>query len=85
MVTKLQDPMTAAKMYWAVLIRLLYKAKISATPSLLVNGKFASDFCEKANLFHSFFASICTQVKSQTYHHYFHIGHCFILWKKIYH
>ena len=51
MATKLQDPMTAAKMYWAVLIRLLYWAKISATPPLLVNGKFASDFCEKSKSF----------------------------------
>ena len=42
---KLQDPKTAVKMYWAVLIRL----------RLLVNGKFISDFCEKVNLFNNFY------------------------------
>ena len=53
---KLQDPKTAVKMYWAVLIRL----------RLLVNGKFISDFCEKVNLFNNFFASICTPIKNSS-------------------
>ena len=42
MTTKLQDPETAAKTYWAILSRLLY-----FTLPLLVNGKFVSCFCEK--------------------------------------
>ena len=66
MTTKLQDPKTAAKTYWAVLIRLLYKKKIPAIPPLFVNGKFVSDFCEKANLFNNFFASICTPIKNSS-------------------
>ena len=66
MTTKLQDPKTAARTYWAVLIRLLYKKKIPAIPPLFVNGKFVSDFCEKANLFNNFFASICTPVKNSS-------------------
>ena len=74
MTTKLQDPKTAARTYWAVLIRLLYKKKIPAIPPLFVNGKFVSDFCEKANLFNNFFASICTPIKTQVYYHCFHIG-----------
>ena len=30
---------------------------------LLVNGKFASDCCEKGNLFSNFLASVCTPIK----------------------
>ena len=63
MTTKLQDPKTAAKTYRAILSRPLYKKKIPAIPPLFVNGKFVSDFCEKANLFNNFFASICTPKK----------------------
>ena len=47
MTTKLQDPKTAAKTYWAILSRLLYKKKIRAIPPLFVNGKFVSDFGRK--------------------------------------
>ena len=64
MTTKLQDPKTAAETHWAILRRLLYKEKIPAIPPLFVNGKFVSDFCEKANLFNKFFASICTPIKN---------------------
>ena len=66
MTIKLQDPKTAAKMYWAILSRLHYKKKIPAVPPLFVNGKFVSDFCEKANLFNNFFASICTPIKNSS-------------------
>ena len=54
MTTKLQDPKTAAETHWAILRRLLYKEKIPAIPPLFVNGKFVSDFCEKANLLITF-------------------------------
>ena len=63
MMTKFQDPKTAAKTYWAILSRLLYKEKILAIPPLFVNGKFVSNFCEKTNLFNNFFALICTPIK----------------------
>ena len=63
MTTKLQDPETA-KTYWNILSRLLCMKKIPAMPPLLVNGKFVSDFCGKANLFNNFFASICTPIKN---------------------
>ena len=56
MTTKLQDPETAAKTYWAILIRLICKKKIPAIPPLFVNGKLASDFYKKTNLFNNFFA-----------------------------
>ena len=66
MTTKLQDPATAAKTYWVILTRLLYKKKIPVIPPLFVNGKLVSDFCEKANLFNKFFASICTPIKNSS-------------------
>ena len=43
-----------------VLNRLLYNKKIQAIPPLPVDDKFISEFYEKANLFITFFASICT-------------------------
>ena len=66
MTTELQDPKTAAKSYWAILSRLLYKKKIQAIPPLLVNGKFVSNFCEKANLFNNLFAQIFTPIKNSS-------------------
>ena len=66
MITKLQDPKSAAKTYWAILSRLLYMKKIPAIPALFVNGKFVSDFCEKANIFNNLFVSICTQIKNSS-------------------
>ena len=62
MTNKLNDPKTAPKTYWSILNRFLYDRKIPAIPSLLVNGKFVSEFCIKANLFNDFFASICTPI-----------------------
>ena len=54
MTNKLNDPKAAPKTYWSILNRFLYNKKIPAIPPLLVNGKFASDFCTKANLFYDF-------------------------------
>ena len=62
--TKLQDPKTAAKTCWSILSGLLYNNKTPAIPPLFVNGKFVSDFCEKANLLNNFFVSICTPIKN---------------------
>ena len=53
---------------------------------LLVNGKYVSEFCTKANLFNDFFASICTPInngntmppfayKTKVKIHSFHINH----------
>ena len=30
----------------------------------MVNGKFVSDFCEKANIFNKFFSSRCTPIQN---------------------
>ena len=66
MTSKLEDSNTASKTYWSILNRFLYNKKIPAIPPLLVDGNFISDFCEKANLFNNFFASICTPIKSNS-------------------
>ena len=63
MTDKLRTPSTALKTYRAVLSRLLYNKKIPAIPPLLVDGKFVSDFCEKANLFNNFFINMHTNTK----------------------
>ena len=64
MTNKLNDPKAAPKTYWSILNNFLYNKKIPAIPPLLVNGKFVSDFCTKANLFNDFFASICTPINN---------------------
>ena len=66
MTSKLEDSNTASKTYWSTLNRFLYNKKIPAIPPLLVDGNFISDFCEKANLFNNFFASICTPIKNNS-------------------
>ena len=38
--------------------------KIQATSPLLVDGKFVSDVCEKANLFNNLFSSMCTPIQN---------------------
>ena len=66
MTSKLEDSNTAPKTYWSILNRFLYNKKTPAISPLLVDGTFISDFCEKANLFNNFFASICTPIKSNS-------------------
>ena len=63
MTDKLQDFLIASKKYWAILSHLLYNKKIPAIPPLLADGKFISNFCEKANLFNSFFINMYTNTK----------------------
>ena len=60
MTNKLNDPKAAPKAYWSIFNRFLYNKKIPAICPLLVNDKFVSYFCTKANMFNDFFASICT-------------------------
>ena len=60
---KLQNPSTASKTSCAILSLLLYDQKLPAIPPLLVDDKFVSDFCEKANLFNTFFHQYVHQYK----------------------
>ena len=59
MTKKLADSNTSPKTNWSILNCLLYNKKLTAIPPLLVDGKLVSDFCEKANIFNNFSASIC--------------------------
>ena len=44
-----------------------FTRKIPVIPPLFANGKFVPEFCEKANLFNNFFASICIPIKTQVF------------------
>ena len=66
MTSKLEDSNTAPKTYWSTLNRFLYNKKIPAIPPLLADGNFILDFCEEANLFTNFLASICTPTKTNS-------------------
>ena len=61
---KLNNPNTAPKNILANIKPFLYIKKIPTIPPLLINGKFASDFCTKANLFNDCFASIRTSINN---------------------
>ena len=53
--SKLNDPRTNSKAYWAILRRFLNKVKIPEIPPLLVNNTFITDFKSKAAIFNDFF------------------------------
>ena len=66
MTSKRNNPKAAPKTYWSILNQFLYNKEIPSIDPLLVNNKFISDFCIKANLFNDFFASICTPINNQS-------------------
>ena len=53
---KLSNPETSSKAYWSILKSFVNDKKIPIIPLLYHNGNFISDFCQKAELFNSFFA-----------------------------
>ena len=53
---KLNDPKTAPKTYWNVLITFINGTKIPLTPPLLVGNQLVTDFLVKANLFNDYFS-----------------------------
>ena len=62
---KLGDPKAAPRTYWPIFNRFFYNKKFQQSPPpFLVNGRFFSEFCFKANLFNDFFASICTKINN---------------------
>ena len=61
---KLNDPKTNAKTYWFILKTFLNGTKIPVILPLLINGKLASDFKEKANKFNQYFALHCTPINN---------------------
>ena len=67
--TKLANPSTSSRSYWSILKTFVNGKKIPIISPLLVNGKFATNFFEKANLFNQFFSKQCQPLpKSNTYH-----------------
>ena len=59
---KLNDPITAPKIYWKIINRFLSNKKIPAIPPLLVNGEIFSNFSQKASIFNKCFTSQCTSL-----------------------
>ena len=60
---KLEDSHAA---YWTILNSLICNKKIPVIPPLFVDGKFIWGFCEKANIFNNYFASICVPIKNES-------------------
>ena len=56
---KLCDPQTGQREFWGAYKRILNKKKNTNIPPLLENGRFVTDFNEKAKIFNSFFAQQC--------------------------
>ena len=60
------DPSTYPKTYWKITNRFVDNKKTSIIPPLLVNNKIISNFSEKVNLFHKFFAFQCTPLENNS-------------------
>ena len=63
---KLLDPKTSQKSCWSILKTFLNNKKIPCIPLLLHQGKFVTDFKEKANIFDNFFANQCSIVSNNS-------------------
>ena len=61
---KLSNPKISSKTYWSILKTFYNGRKNTNIPSLLKDGKLASDFKIKANYFNNYFASQCTPLAS---------------------
>ena len=52
---KMLNPETSSKAYWLTLRSFVNDKKIPVMSPLYHNGTFITDFCQKAELFNSFF------------------------------
>ena len=57
---KLLDPSLGPKKYWSILNSFLGKSKLPIIPPLFDNGEIVTDYLSKAEIFNTYFASICT-------------------------
>ena len=57
---KLSNPETSSKACWSLLKSFVNDKKMPIIPPLYHNGNFITDFCQKAELFNSFFAEQCS-------------------------
>ena len=62
----LSNPKTSSKAYWSILKSFLNDKKIPIIPPLYRNGYFITDFCQKAELFNSFFADQCSILQNSS-------------------
>ena len=63
---KLLNPKTCSKAYWSILKIFVNDKKIPIIPPLYHNGNFITDFCQKAELFNSFFAEQCSTLPNSS-------------------
>ena len=63
---KLNDPKTAPKTYWVILITFANASKIPLIPPVLVNNEFVTDFLVNANLFNDFFKEQCRPIANDS-------------------
>ena len=63
---KLNDPQSSPKTFWKILKTFYNGNKIPLIPPIIVNNKLVSDYEEKANHFHKFFASQCTPINNDS-------------------
>ena len=59
---ELFDPSILAKTYWSILKTFVDVKLVPFISSLLVNGKFVTDFLEKANIFNDLFSQQCQPI-----------------------
>ena len=64
---KLLDPKTSQNPYWSISKTFMNNKKIPCIPPLPHQGKFLTDFKEKANIFNNFFANQCSIVSNNSY------------------
>ena len=63
---KLFDPSISAKTYWSILKTFVNGKQVPLISSLLVNGKFVTNFLEKANIFNDFFSQKCQSIPNDS-------------------
>ena len=63
---KLSDPMTSPKSYWSRLKTFLSNKKIPCILPLLRDGKFITNFKQKAEIFNSFFIKQCSLINTNS-------------------
>ena len=59
---KLCNPKSSSNVFWSAFKRLLNNKKLSNIPPLQENNNFVTSFTDKANIFNTYFASICRPI-----------------------
>ena len=66
MTNKLINTQKSPKAYWSLLKHFLNNKKNTLIPSVILRNRLMTDFKEKAELFHSFFAKQCSLIRSDS-------------------